>query len=340
MQSREAGTREAGAASRTFGTEPSRTARIPWEMTISFGPVRNKTRGAHECAPRAGESASASGCSSLCMGQIPIKFLDRGIARGWPRRAAAALVSLTLAAGASGLGAQKQGRGKKKPSPTLAAVPFAAGERLQFAAQWNKFVTAATLKVNVVERRDFFGKPAWHFQALASTIDPVRMLYTIDDQFDSYMDATTLESRQYEAYLREQSKHEDTIVPMATKPDSSRGNLHVYLVLAGTEDPVGILYGLRAHDWTREPVTRIPVFDGRKYYEVDAKRESAGMPLTVAAGSFVVTRIALRAFTGGQEVTDLKVWLSLAQDAARTPVLIEAEAPFGTVRAELTSRAP
>jgi hypothetical protein len=252
------------------------------------------------------------------------------------------LLALAYAAGGSGFAAQKQGRGKKKPAPTpvLAPVPFAAGERLQFAAQWNKFVTAATLKIMVVERRDFFGKSVWHFQAQASTIDPVRMLYTIDDQFDSYLDAATLESRQYEAYLREQSKHEDTIVPMATKPDSSRGSLHVYLVLAGTEDPVGILYGLRAHDWTKEPMTRIPVFDGRKYYEIEAKRESAGMPVTVAAGSFVVTRIAIRAFTGGQEVTDLKVWLSLAQDAARTPVLIEAEAPFGTVRAELTARTP
>ena len=260
----------------------------------------------------------------------------------WTRRASrglgTALAALTLAVGATGLAAQKQGHGKKKTAPAPAAVPFAAGERLEFAAQWNKFVTAATLKVSVVERRDFFGKPAWHFQALASTIDPVRMLYTIDDQFDSYTDAMTLECRQYESYLREQSKREDLVVPMATKPDPVRSSVHVYLVLGGTQDPVGILYRLRAHDWAKEATTRIPVFDGRKYYEVEAKREAVGMPLTVAAGNFVVTRIAVRVFTGGQEVTNLKVWLSLAQDAARTPVMIEAEAPFGTVRAELTAR--
>ena len=125
---------------------------------------------------------------------------------------------------------------------------------------------------------------------------------------------------------------------MAAKPDSSRNNLHVYLVLAGTQDPVGILYRLRAHDWAQEPATRIPVFDGRKYYDVQAQRESTNLPLTVAAGNFVTTRIVLRVFTGGQELTNLKVWLSLAQDAARTPVLIEAEAPFGTVHAELTAR--
>lgn len=253
-------------------------------------------------------------------------------------RCAAALVALVLAGGASAQGAQKQQHERKKPAPTPAAVPFSAGERLQFAAQWNKFVTAATLDVHVIERRDFFGRLAWHFQALAHTIDPVRMLYTIDDQFDSYTDAVTLECRQYESYLREQSKREDIVVPMATKPDTSRTNLHVYIVLAGTQDPIGILYALRAHDWNKDPVTRIPVFDGRRFYQVEARRESLGMPMTVPAGSFVVTRIALRVFTGGQELTDLKVWLSLAQDPARTPVLIEAEAPFGTVRAELTAR--
>ena len=260
----------------------------------------------------------------------------------WTRRASrglgTALCALAFAAGASGQSAPKQGHGKKKPAPTPVAVPFAAGERLEFAAQWNKFVTAATLKVAVIERRDFFGRLVWHFQAMANTIDPVRMLYTIDDQFDSYTDATTLECRQYESYLREQSKREDTVVPMITRAEPGRNDLHMYLVLAGTQDPVGILYGLRAHDWRKEPAKRIPVFDGRRFYEVEARRESEGTQVTVAAGSFVVTRIALRVSTGGQEVTNLKVWLSLAQDAARTPVLIEAEAPFGTVRAELTAR--
>lgn len=272
------------------------------------------------------------------MDESPKKLQVRRIARYWARRAAALAAVLAVAAGASGLGAQKQGHAKKKPAAAPVTVPFAAGERLEFAAQWNKFVTAATLKLTVVERRDFFGRPAWHFQALAHTIDPVRMLYTIDDQFDSYTDAATLECRQYESYLREQSKREDTVVPMATKPDSSRNNLHVYLVLAGTQDPVGILYRLRAQDWAKEPSTRIPVFDGRKYYDVQAQREATDLPLTVTAGNFVITRISLRVFTGGQELTNLKVWLSLAQDAARTPVLIEAEAPFGTVHAELTAR--
>ena len=273
------------------------------------------------------------------MDRTPTKRRVRSCARKWPRWVAAALATLLLGGGAAGLSAQGHRHHKKKPAPPAApaVVPFAAGEWLQYAAQWNNFVTAATLKLRVMERREFFGRPAWHFQAMAQTVDPVRMLYTIDDQFDSYTDATTLDCRQYEMYLREQSKQEDLVVPMAQKPDPSRSGTHVYLVLAGTQDPIGLLYRLRAHDWEKEPAARFPVFDGRKFYEVDARRESMGTPLTVAAGNFVVMRIGLHVLQGGQEVPNLKVWVSLAQDAERTPTLIEAEAPFGTVRAELTA---
>jgi hypothetical protein len=277
------------------------------------------------------------------MNPFPRKLVAEGFWHSRLRGIVAALLAFALAAGAPGLGAHKQTSRKKKPAAppapaSPAAVPFAAGERLEYAAQWNKFVTAAMLKLVVVERRDFFGQPAWHFQALARTIDPVRMIYPLDDQFDSYADAMTLDSRQYESYIREQSRREDLVVPMATKPDAARAGVHVYLVLAGTQDPLGLLYCLRTHDWTKEPTARLPVFDGRKYYEVEAERESTGVPVAVTAGIFKATRIALRFSQGGQEVTNLKVWVNLSEDAARIPVLIEAEVPFGTVHAELTAR--
>lgn len=275
------------------------------------------------------------------MERLPRKLQVRSAIVPRLRIVAAALVALALALGAAGTSAQQKKRGKKKPAapPTPAAVPFHAGERLEYAAQWNKFVTAAVLKLVVVDERDFFGRTAWHFQATAQTIDPVHMIFALDDQFDSYTDAVTLESRQYEMYLREQGKQDDLVVPMATKPEPERAGTHVYLVMPGTQDPVGFLYGLRAHDWEKEPAMRVPVFDGRKFYEIEAKREAVGASVTLTVGgTFVTTRIALKIFQGGQEVPNLKVWVNLSMDAARAPVLIEGEAPFGTVRAEMTAR--
>jgi hypothetical protein len=63
-----------------------------------------------------------------------------------------------------------------KPAPA-AVVPFNAGERLSFRVIWSKFsVNAATIQLSVVERRDFFGRMAWHFRALAQTIDHAHCL--------------------------------------------------------------------------------------------------------------------------------------------------------------------
>jgi hypothetical protein len=248
--------------------------------------------------------------------------------------------------------------------PAEAAVPFHAGETLAYAAQWNKFVTAATIQVVVAGRGGFYGRNAWHFQATAHTLDLVRLLYALDDQFDSYTDAMSLACLQYESHIREQSKQQDNIVPMAsaTPPatyaakgggkggsksapkaadaQTSRGDTHMYIVLPGTRDPLGLLYGLRVQDWQREPSARFPVFDGRRYYDVAAQKESAGDEVQVAAGKFRVTRVALHVSEGGREIPNLKFWVSLALDAERTPVLIEAEVPFGTVRVELTSKLP
>ncbi len=257
--------------------------------------------------------------------------------------------AIALLAATAPAGTQKRSRAHspsaKKSPPTKAAelpVPFRAGERLDYEAQWNKFVTAATIRVAVRERRGFYGLEAWHFQANAHTLDPVRLLYTLDDQFDSYTAATSLASLQYEAYIREQAKKQDLIVPMASTtgndPQPSRGNTHVYLVLPGTRDPLGLLYSLRAHDWQREPSARWPVFDGKHYYDVAAQLEGAESGVRVAAGSFNVVRIALRISEGGRELPNVKFRVSLAQDAARTPALIEAEVPFGTVRVELTAK--
>ena len=246
------------------------------------------------------------------------------------------------------------------PQPIVVAVPFHPGEALEYAAQWNKFVTAASINLKVVARSGFYGRDAWHFQAVARTLDPVRLFYPLDDQFDSYTDAGSLASLQYEAYIREQQKKSDLVVPMASAPAATketskgrakagtttpkapapplmRGDTHLYMVLTGTRDPLGLLYALRAHDWQAEPSPHFPVFDGRRFYDVAAQKEPGGVDVVVAAGNYRATRVALRVFESGKEMKNVKFWVSLTQDAAHTPVLIEAEVPFGTVRVELTS---
>lgn len=246
---------------------------------------------------------------------------------------------LLLAASARQSGPPKT----SKPSAALKTVtsetprPFRIGETLNYRVAWGVFTDAASVLLTVPERRELFSGGTWHFPASAHTLRPVRSLFTIDDQFDSYTDAKTLESRQYETYLDEMGKKKDEVLHFLPVGEIIRGTVPVVLVLPGTRDPLGALYALRCVNWEGTPEFRAPVYDGHDVYEMRARREASRETVAVAAGNFTATRLSIHLFQYGKEVYGTNFSLWLAQDAARTPVLMEAELPFGSLRVELTS---
>ena len=123
-----------------------------------------------------------------------------------------------------------------------AAVPFRDGERLDYRIGWQNFLTAATARLRVVERRPFHGRTAWHLQAVARTVDPVRILYELDDQFDSYTDTVTLAGLQYETHQREQGQKKDSVVRMSPEGEPAADDNPSVRVPAGTRDPLGAFY--------------------------------------------------------------------------------------------------
>ena len=202
--------------------------------------------------------------------------------RGGNRSAAAPLARFAgvlllgvalLAAGAAG---QKRKPAKPAPKPpappAVAVVPFHSGEVLNFRVLWSKFsVNAALVKFSVVERRDFFSHPAWHFRVQAQTVDTTRLLYALDDQFDSYTDAVQLASLQYEIYLHEQGKQQNNVWRMSSQGEPAPPDVAAARVAPGTRDPVDLLYILRAADWKSTPEFRAPVFDGVHLYDIVAR---------------------------------------------------------------------
>ena len=237
-----------------------------------------------------------------------------------------------------------QRRAAPAPKATKSEVevptPFHPGEQLNFRVLWTKFaVNAALAKFSVVEHRDFFGHSAWHFRLSAQTIQTTRLLYALDDQFDSYTDAAHLDSLQYEMYLKEQGKQQTNIWRMLTPGQPTPSDVAVQRVMPGTRDPIDFLYILRATDWKKTPELRAPIFDGVHMYDVVARMAESAGHIAVPAGNFTASRIDIRLSEHGQGLSDLHFSLWLAQDALHTPVLAEAEAPppFGSARIELTS---
>jgi hypothetical protein len=86
----------------------------------------------------------------------------------------------------------------KKPAAPEAdpGLALRTGEILEYTADVAKVSNVASLRLQTAERRNFVGKSAWHLQAFAHTQNPLRMVFELDDQFDSYSDAGTLASLQ------------------------------------------------------------------------------------------------------------------------------------------------
>jgi Protein of unknown function (DUF3108) len=216
-------------------------------------------------------------------------------------------------------------------------MPFRVGETLDYRVSWASFATAATAELSIPERRDLYGWQTWHFRASAHTVSPVRALFAIDDQFDSYTDAATLESRQYETYLKEMGRRQDQHWRFAPEGQAPRIPGAAVIVPPGTGDPLGTLYSLRSVDWQRHAEIRAPVYDGHKLYEILAKLEVPAEPVEALAGKFSAARIGIQVFQRKAELSGITFAVWIADDPARTPVLMRAELPFGSLRVELTS---
>ena len=216
------------------------------------------------------------------------------------------------------------------------ASPFHAGEVLEFAADVAKLSNVANLRLQIVERRNFFGKNAWHLQAFAHTENPLRMMFELDDQFDSYSDATTLASLQYEMHLSERGEKQESIQRMSTTgtEHASTGATQTRVV-PGTRDPLGLMQYLRTVDWGKTREVRGPVYDGHKLYDVQAAYAGPADNVAVPAGAFATSKIDIRVFEGGAELKDAHFVLYLAGNSAHTPVLLEAVMPFATARVAL-----
>src|SRR5438445_544561 len=119
--------------------------------------------------------------------------------------------------------------------------------------------------------------------------------------------------------------------------DASSAAASAARVLPGTRDPLGMMQYLRSVDWAKTAAVHGPVYDGRKLYEIRA-RKTGSAEVQVPAGKFSTSTIEVKVFDNGVEMNDAHFTLYVAKDEARTPVLLEAVLPFAAARVELRKK--
>jgi len=225
---------------------------------------------------------------------------------------------------------------KETAAPSGSSIPWRSGEVLDYSADVAKLTNVANLRLQVAGRPDFQGRKVWHLQAFAHTESPLRIVFELDDQFDSYSDADTLSSLQYEMHLNERGQKVDSIQRMTTTAkEPAPANVTETRVLPGTRDPLGLMQYLRSVDWQKTREVRGPVYDGHKLYDVRASFTNSSEAVSVTAGNYRASKIDIHVFDQGTELKDARFTLYLANNAARTPVLLEAVMPFATARVQL-----
>jgi hypothetical protein len=228
--------------------------------------------------------------------------------------------------------------GVKGASGAAAGFQPRTGETLDFTANVPKLnSTVANLRVKVGERQSVAGKDVWHLQAFAHTENPYRMVFELDDEFDSYSEISNMASLKYEMHLNERGQKVDTVERMTSSSrEPAPANEVAARVLPGTRDPIGMLMYLRSVDWSKITEVKSPVFDGHKLYDVRAVLVGKSQSVTVAAGKYTTTKIEIHVMDNGAEMKDAHFLLYLTDGAERLPVLMEAVLPVATARVELT----
>jgi hypothetical protein len=225
----------------------------------------------------------------------------------------------------------------RNAAPATAFTPV-PGEVLEFTGSVAKVSNVASLRLVVNGRKELAGKDAWHLQAFAHTQNPLRMVFELDDQFDSYSAPGDFASVQYEMRLNERGQKVQSLQRMTpTGREPAPAGASEARVLPGTRDPLGMMQYLRSVDWAKTPAVHGPVYDGHKLYEVRAQKIGSA-EVEVPAGKFSTTTVDIKVFDDGAEMKDAHFTVYLAKDAARTPVLLEAVLPFAAARVELTKR--
>ncbi|HZS08270.1 MAG TPA: DUF3108 domain-containing protein [Blastocatellia bacterium] len=212
------------------------------------------------------------------------------------------------------------------------------GERLTFNISWSNFVTAARMELEVAGRGAFFGQEGYQLRTRVETVGYARsLLADVDNQYNSYVDATTMLPYRLENSTRQGRARSDELVTLDQAKNAARyGDGSETRIPPGTRDLPAMLYALRYRDLKPGTSHKFTVLFGKTVTEVEATAKPSERVIT-QAGAFDAIRVDFNSKGSSFDAGKYRVRAWFSNDAQRLPVLVTARPPFGELRAELSS---
>ena len=246
-------------------------------------------------------------------------------------------------------GGQNPGGFTQPPKPTNVKVEktatsaadtegaaFIPGEKLSYNVTWARFVTAARVEVEVIERGAFFGQEGYQLRTKVETAGNVRAIFfEMFNQYTAYSSLKTLLPYRVENSLRQGVKQTDESVIFDQASHEARFQDDATLALPGnTYDLTSLLFAVRQRPLAEGWKQTFNAIYGKQIIEVEVevkKRER----VQVQAGAYNTVKVEFNPKSKQFSKYRAQVWFS--DDAQRLPIVMLGKLPFGDVRSELTN---
>ncbi len=216
----------------------------------------------------------------------------------------------------------------------LPALPFKVGEELNFNFfLGNGAQPVGTASFRVRARARYFNRDGLLLSASMRTTGAAQELFQVNDQFNSYVDATTLLPFRTELSLLEGKRQNKWVVSLdqnggaALFDDGTRVEMPV-----NTHDLISVFYALRSFDLTPSKRTAVSLLLNKRQRPLYINALSRA---TIQLGGQQIPAVELAITTGEAQADSLALRLWVSTDQRRLPLRLTAQTPLGPVRADL-----
>jgi hypothetical protein len=252
---------------------------------------------------------------------------------------AAALLTASLAASQDKVALAPGAVTPAAASTQAADVPFGVGEKSTFEVRFGG-LRVGSGSLQVVGRESIRGRDAWH---MAFNVQGGVPFYRVDDVYESWIDAATLNSlvfkRQIEEGTRERAQHYEIMPDKGTYIERTRQKTTVRKTVDDPMDETAFLYFVRTI-----PLEVGKTYDFHRYFIPDRNpvriRVLRRERVTVPAGTYdaIVIQPVIKTRGIFSEKGQAEVWLS--DDDARILLQVKSKLSFGSLNLYLRTYTP